>query len=75
MKNVTISVDEAVARWARVAAAKRDVSISRFIAELLQERMPEEATYEVAMKRSIGRRARRLKEPGSRYPTREELHD
>ena len=40
MKNVTISVDQ---------ATKRDVSISRFIAGSLEERMAEEATCEVTI--------------------------
>ena len=39
MKNVTITLDEETARWARVEAAHRDMSVSRLIAELLQEHM------------------------------------
>ncbi len=39
MKNVTISLNEKIARWARVKAAEQDKSLSRFLAELLEERM------------------------------------
>lgn len=37
MKNVTITLDDELARWARVKAAGNMVSLSRFIAELLAE--------------------------------------
>jgi hypothetical protein len=39
MKNVTITLDEALARWARVEAAKAGKSLSRWIAERLEEEM------------------------------------
>lgn len=55
MKNVTISLDEAVARWARIAAAKEEMSLSAYIARLLTERMKGEADYEAAMGRSLAR--------------------
>jgi len=38
MSNVTVSLDEETARWVRVEAARRDVSVSRFLTELLSER-------------------------------------
>jgi len=50
MKNVTITLEEDVARWARIRAAERDTSVSRFVGELLRERMVEERTYEAAMR-------------------------
>jgi len=46
MKNVTITVDKKVARWARVWAAERNISVSRFIGQLLAEEMREESGYE-----------------------------
>jgi hypothetical protein len=49
MKNVTISLDETVARWARVKAAEEDKSLSRFLAELLEERMKHEADYQAGL--------------------------
>lgn len=35
MRNVTISLDEEVARWVRVAAAEHDLSVSRYVGEIL----------------------------------------
>jgi hypothetical protein len=74
MKNVTITLDEETARWARIEAAHRDMSLSRLISELLHEHMRAQATYEDAMRRYLARSPVVLKDTG-RYPTREELHD
>jgi hypothetical protein len=74
MKNVTITLDEETARWARVEAAHRDMSVSRLIGELLREHMRARATYDDAMRRYLARAPAALKETGG-YPTREELHD
>lgn len=42
MRNVTIKIDEDVARWARVHAAKNDTSISKMVETLLRRRMEAE---------------------------------
>lgn len=47
MKNVTITLPENVAAWARVEAAKAGKSLSRFIADLLQQKA-EPATDQMA---------------------------
>jgi hypothetical protein len=41
MKNVTITLDEKTAAWARQHAARRNISLSRFVGELLHEKMGE----------------------------------
>lgn len=74
-KNVTITLDEEVARWARVAAAQRDISLSRFLAGLLREAMEGEGAYEAARQRFLAFPAAPLREPGQPLPTRESLHD
>ncbi|HEY3352843.1 MAG TPA: DUF6364 family protein [Polyangia bacterium] len=74
MRNITITVEEEVARWARVWAAEHESSVSRLVGELLRQRMEEEAGYEAAMKQYLASRAVRLKRAGS-YPRREELHE
>jgi tetrahydromethanopterin S-methyltransferase subunit B len=74
MKNVTITLDEETARWARVEAARRDMSVSRLISEFLRERMRAQETYQDAMQRYLARTPTALKSSG-RYPSREELHD
>jgi plasmid stability protein len=72
MKNVTVTLDEETARWARIEAARRDVSVSSFLRELLKERMATEEGYEDAMRRYLSRPQVPL---GTPRPTREEVHD
>jgi plasmid stability protein len=74
MKNVTVTLDEEVAQWARVWAARHATSVSRMLGELLRERMLEEDTYETAMQAFLAEQPVALKQSG-RYPTRDELHD
>ncbi len=37
MKNVTVTMDDDLARWARIEAAKRGRSVSRFLTDTLAE--------------------------------------
>ena len=39
MRNVTITMEEEVADWARMEAARRNTSVSRLVGELLAEKM------------------------------------
>lgn len=71
---MTITLDEAVARWARIWAAEHDTSVSRMVGDLLRERMLREQAYEQAMEEYLA------VEPvgmsgGRPYPTREQVHD
>ncbi len=75
MKNVTITLDEEVARWARIEAAERNMSVSRLVGEMLREKMRDEQAYRLAMQQYLSQRPRKLKKAGARYPSREELHD
>jgi len=75
MKNVTITLDEETARWARIAAAYRGTSVSRLVGEILREHCQHDAAYEAAAERFLQRRGHALKGTAERYPTREELHD
>ncbi len=75
MKNVTISLDEKVARWARIYAAERDTSVSRMVGELLREKMHGEENYRAAMQHYLSLPPHKLKKPGSKYPKREKLHE
>ena len=74
MKNVTITLDEDVARWARIKAAEQDKSLSKFVAELLSENMQHEASYERAMRSYLSRAPRSISTSG-KYPKRDELYD
>ncbi len=73
LRNVTVTLEEAVARWARIEAARNDTSVSRLLGEILKERMLQNDAYQRAMRRALGRKAF-LKTDG-RYLSREEAHD
>ena len=75
MKNLTISLDEETARLARIRAAERDMSVSRYVGELLRADIRGAQEYEEAMRRYFGSKLEIRRKPGERYPTREELHD
>jgi hypothetical protein len=73
LRNITITLEESVARWARIEAATQETSVSRFLANLLKERMKQSGEYEAAKQRALARKPF-LKSDG-RYLTREEVHD
>jgi hypothetical protein len=75
MKNVTITLDEDVAHWARVEAAKRETSMSRLVGEMLRERMRSLDAYEEARRQFFAVEPRPLRSEDSPLPSREELHD
>lgn len=75
MKNVTITLEEKVARWARVKAAERNTSVSRLVGEMLQEKMQAEEGYGLAMEQYLSQGPHILKKAGTPYPRREELHE
>jgi hypothetical protein len=75
MKNITITLDEETAAWARVHAAEQNMSLSRYVGEMLRERMRHSLEYQEAMKRFLGQKPVRLKAAGKKYLTREEVHD
>jgi predicted DNA-binding ribbon-helix-helix protein len=73
LKNVTVSLEVEVARWARLEAARRDMSVSRLLGEILKQRMSQEEQYEAAMKRALARKP--FIRGKGRYLTREEAHE
>jgi plasmid stability protein len=72
MRNVTITLDDEVARWARIWAAEHETSVSRMLGEMLRERMLRERSYEQAMERYLSAGGFHL--GGGPYPSREELY-
>jgi hypothetical protein len=74
LKNVTITLDEAVARWTRLEAARENISVSRLVGELLAERMRGGRAYEVAMERYLSVAPSAISD-GRAYAVRDELHD
>ena len=75
MKNITITLDEKTAAWARVHAARHNKSVSRLVGEMLQAHMGESSEYDGAMRRYLAKKPFKLSGPRERYPKREELYD
>ena len=74
-RNVTITLDEDTARWARVEAARRDTSVSRFVGALLRERMEAGEAYEAARRRFLSKSPYLEPVVERRFPARDEVHD
>lgn len=74
MKNVTVTMEDSVADWARMEAARRNTSVSRLIGEMLAEKMRHDDAYERAMnewmQRDLG-----YASDGRAYAPRADLYD
>lgn len=73
LRNVTVTLEEDVARWARLEAARQDTSVSQLLAGILKQRMREADDYERAMRQALTRKPF-LKTDG-RYLSREDVHE
>ena len=73
LKNVTVTLEKDVARWARMEAARRETSVSRMLGEILKQRMLEEAGYDSAMRRALARKP--FLKGKRHYLSREETHE
>ena len=75
-RNVTITLEEDVARWARIEAAKRDTSVSQLVGDMLEEKMKAGDGYEAAMREMFAVvKPMKRRKPGEKLPTRDELYD
>jgi hypothetical protein len=74
MRNVTVTLDEETARWARLEAARRDMSVSSLIRHLLVEHMGGQAAFDGARARYLARGPADLSE-GRSYPSRNDRHE
>ncbi|MCC6779585.1 MAG: hypothetical protein IT537_23640 [Hyphomicrobiales bacterium] len=75
MRNITISLDDDTAAWARRLAAERDTSVSRLVADLLAEKHRSEEAYQAAKRQFFSRKLLPLSGAPTPYPKREELYD
>ena len=73
MKNVTVTMEDSVADWARLEAARRNTSVSRLIGEMLAEKMRHDDAYERAMQDWLQRDIT-YRSDGTPYPTRDQSH-
>jgi hypothetical protein len=67
LENVTVTLDAETARWARIEAARRETSVSRFLGDLLRREM-EGHFYEAAMSRYWGQSATAQRDPATPAP-------
>jgi hypothetical protein len=75
-RNVTITLEEDVARWARVKAAETDTSVSQLVGDMLKAKMEDDDAYADAMRDHFAMiKPVKFEKPGGRFPTRDELYD
>ena len=75
LKNITVTLEPETARWARLEAARREMSVSRLLADLLKREMEGRDAYEVAKERFLSQRPGVHRAAGRPLPTRDELHE
>ncbi len=73
LKNITITLEEELARWARIEAARSDTSVSRFLAGLLKERRAQRNDYQAAKRRALARKP--FLNTDGRYLSRDQAHE
>lgn len=76
-RNITLSLDDEVLRRARVMAVERRTSLSRMLAEMLEELVERETHYVLARERNLARLEEgwNLGTGGSIRWDRDELHE
>lgn len=73
MKNVTVTMEDNVAEWARLEAARRNTSVSRLVGELLAGKMRHDDAYERAMREALEWKS--IGTSSGPYLTRDEMYD
>ena len=75
-RNMTITLEDEVARWARIKAAENDTSVSQLVGDMLAEKMRDEGAYAAAMREMFASvKPVKFEKPGGRFPRRDELYD
>ena len=75
MKNVTVTLEDDVAHWVRVWAAKQNASVSKLLGKVLKAKMEQEEGYEIAMRQYLSTAAKPLKMGTESYPDRDSLYE
>ncbi len=73
LRNVTITLEDEVAHWARIKAAEENSSVSRMVGDLLRRQMQQHERFDRA-RREFQRIGTAVISSGP-YPRREDLHD
>jgi len=75
MKNITVTLDDETAAWARIYAARHNKSLSKFLGELLNATMRESAAYDYAAVAYLSRPPLPLNRDNVPYPTSDDVHE
>lgn len=75
MKNVTVTMDDALLQRARVAAAREGKSLSRFVAETVERRVGHPMTQREAIERFLAGPLMNLTHENGKAPSRNELNE
>jgi hypothetical protein len=75
MRNVTVTLDEETFAKGRARAAEYNLSLSRFMGDLLARELRHNDEYERAYRGWRAARPFALKGKARKYPSREEVHD
>lgn len=73
-QNITVQLDQAVIREAKVIAAKRSTSLSKFLADEIRKIASQESTYDKDKKLAVMRLQNGYSLGGDELPNREKLH-
>ncbi|MEH3119493.1 MAG: hypothetical protein PGN25_18420 [Methylorubrum populi] len=75
MKNVTVTMSEALLQRARVAAARDGKSLSRFVAEAVEQRVGRPLTQSEAIERFLAGPPLHVLDENGMAPTTAQLYD
>ncbi|MHC2003084.1 hypothetical protein ACYQR9_21990 [Methylobacterium sp. CM6241] len=75
MRNVTVTMDESLLQRARVAAARDGKSLSKFIAETVEQRVGRPLSQSQALERFLAGPPLHLLDENGRAPTRDQIYD
>lgn len=75
MRNVTITLDNETAAQAKVRAAERGISLSRYVGEVLRRDLRNGDIYDAAYRSWRAGKAFPLRGPAQPYPPREDTYD
>ncbi|KQT78231.1 hypothetical protein [Methylobacterium sp. Leaf466] len=75
MKNVTVTMSEALLQRARIAAARDGKSLSRFVAEAVEDRVGRPLTQREALDQFLSGPSWHVLDDNGRAPTRDHMYD
>ncbi|GBU19930.1 MULTISPECIES: hypothetical protein [Methylobacterium] len=74
MKNVTVTMDEALLKRARIAAARDGKSLSRFVAEAVEQRVGRPLSQREALERFLAGPPLHVLDENGKAPTHDQMY-